>query len=195
MTKNDRAMSLLVFERITRGTGRFARNLPLLLPILLILSFVTLKAQTQTFTKDDLEYIVELPSPAWQAVQRLDVHNHVEFIYGDDYTNGYLRLRKKLLAAGTTPTDVFLNDEKWELQSLPGYIVCSDCKGEEFKGHLRGAAFSYEYVSAGRSMAGRIYYLQLDNRTFYVLHFTVTREKLQSLRGQMDFIARSFRLK
>ena len=44
-------------------------------------------------------------------------------------------------------------------------------------------------------MDGRIYYLQLDNRIFYALRFTVASEKLQSLRDQMDSIARSFRLK
>jgi hypothetical protein len=44
-------------------------------------------------------------------------------------------------------------------------------------------------------MDGRIYYLQLNTRTFYALHFTVAGDKLQSLRDQMDAIARSFRLK
>ena len=55
--KIDRAMSLLVLERIARETCRLARSL-LLFPILLILSFATITAQTQTFTKDDLEYIL-----------------------------------------------------------------------------------------------------------------------------------------
>lgn len=44
-------------------------------------------------------------------------------------------------------------------------------------------------------MEGRIYYLEVDKRTFYILHFTVASEKLASLLEQMDFIARSFRLK
>ena len=44
-------------------------------------------------------------------------------------------------------------------------------------------------------MDGRIYYLRLDSRTFYILHFTVASEKLLSLRDQMDSIAKSFRLK
>ena len=73
--------------------------------------------------------------------------------------------------------------------------VCSAGKGTEFSGQLKGTVFSYEFVSQGRNMDGRIYYLRLDRRTFYILHFTVASDKLQSLRDQMDSIARSFRLK
>ena len=68
-------------------------------------------------------------------------------------------------------------------------------KGADFNGQLKGTVFSYEYVNSGINMDGRIYYLQLDNRTVYALHFTVASDKLQSLRDQMDSIARSFRLK
>jgi hypothetical protein len=168
----------------------------ILITLLFVIPFsLTATAQTQTFTRDGLEYALDLPSPSWQPVSRLDVHEHVDFINGDDYSNGYLRLRKKFVGAGTSPENLFREDEKWELRRLPGYVVCSDGQGNEFVGQLRGAVFSYEYVKQGRNMDGRIYYLQLDNRTFYALHFTVASEKLQNLRDQMDSIARSFRLK
>jgi hypothetical protein len=156
---------------------------------------VSATAQTQTFTKDGLEYAIDFPSPSWGPISRVDVHEHFEFVNGDDYGNGYLRLRKKLVEAGTVAEEIFREDEKWELQRLPGYVVCSDGMGTLVEGHVRGTVFSYEYVNRGMSMDGRIYYLKLDNRTFYVLHFTVTSAKLRSLRGQMDSIARSFRLK
>jgi hypothetical protein len=123
------------------------------------------------------------------------VHKHVDFINGGDPSNGYLRLRKKFVPAGTRPEVMFREDEKWELERLPGYIVCSDCKGTDFSGHLKGTVFSYEYVNNGINMYGRIYYLQLDNRTYYLLHFTIASDKLESFRDQMDSIARSFRLK
>jgi hypothetical protein len=152
-------------------------------------------AQNQSFTRDGLDYALDLPSPLWRAVSRLDVHEHFEFTYGDDSSNGYLRLRKKRVVVGATPADLFHHDEKWELQSLPGYVACSTCTGENFDGNLQGASFSYEYTSGGRPMAGRIYYLRLDNRTFYALHFTVTADKLSRLRNDMDSIVRSFRLK
>jgi hypothetical protein len=152
-------------------------------------------AQTQSFTKDDLAYELVLPSSSWRAVLRLDVHDHMEFVYGDDYSNGYLRLRKKFVSAGTSAEDQFRHDEQWELRSLPGYVVCSAGRGTESEGHLRGIVFSYEFINKGRNMDGRIYYLQLDNRAFYVLHFTVASDKLRSLRSQMDSIVKSFRLK
>jgi len=152
-------------------------------------------SQTQTFTRQRLDYTLELPSPSWRAISRVDVHEHFEFVNGDDYSNGYLRLRKKVVAPGTRPEVLFREDEKWELRRLPGYIVCSDCKGTDFSGHLKGRVFSYEYVNRGMNMDGRIYYLQLDDRTFYALHFTVASDKLQGFRDQMDALARSFRLK
>lgn len=163
--------------------------------VVLLLTSLTAVAQTRSFTKNDLEFVMELPSPTWQPVSRFDVHEHVDFSYGADPANGYLHLRKKLVAARATPADLFRQDEKWELQSLPGYVSCSACTGEIFEGNLKGATFAYEYASGGRLMSGRIYYLQSDNRTFYALHFTADREKLGSLRNDMDAIARSFRLK
>ena len=175
------------------GVGAMRTTLAALLFIVSL--SMTSTAQTQTFTRSGLDYELDLPSSAWRAVSRLDVHDHMEFIYGDEPTNGYFRLRKKLVAAGTTTVDLFAHDEKWELQSLPGYVVCSDGRGTEIDGILKGTVFSYEYINKGRNMDGRIYYLQLDNRTFYALHFTVVSDKLQNLRDQMDSIARSFRLK
>ncbi|MCM3871994.1 MAG: hypothetical protein ND895_15020 [Pyrinomonadaceae bacterium] len=167
-----------------------------LIMFLFIISLtVTAIAQIQPFTKDELDYALDLPSPSWRAISRLDVHDHMEFVYGDDYSNGYLRLRKKFVSAGTGAEVQFRHDEQWELRSLPGYVVCSDGRGTEFEGHLRGTVFSYEYINRGRNMDGRIYYLQLDNRTFYVLHFTVASDKLRGLRSQMDSIVKSFRLK
>jgi len=170
-------------------------RLILTLLLLIVPLSIDATAQTQPFTRKGVEYALDLPSPSWRAVSRVDVHEHLEFVNGDDYSNGYLRLRKRLLTSDTTAEDLFNEAEKWELQKLPGYVVCSGGKGAEFNGQLKGTVFSYEFVNQGRNMDGRIYYLRLDSRTFYILHFTVASEKLPSLRDQMDSIARSFRLK
>ena len=168
----------------------------LTLMLLLIIPFsMNATAQTQTFTREGVEYVLDLPSPSWRAVSRVDVHEHLEFVNGDDYSNGYLRLRKKVVTPDATSEDIFREAERWELQRLPGYVVCSGGKGTEFIGQLKGTVFTYEFVNQGRNMDGRIYYLRLDSRTFYILHFTVTSEKLAGLRDQMDSVARSFRLK
>lgn len=156
---------------------------------------ITGTAQTQTFTREGIDYVLDLPSISWRPVSRLDVHEHMEFVNGDDYSDGYLRLRKRLVAAGTTADELFRHDEKWELQRLPGFVVCRNGNGSDLKGHLRARAFSYEFVSGGANMEGRIYYIQVDNRTYYILHFTVASKKFQGLAAQMDSIARSFRMK
>ena len=158
-------------------------------------SAVAVSAQTRTFTTNDIEYALELPSSNWQPVSRLDIHHHFEFVHRSDANEGYLRISKKLVKPGATAEELFRFDEVRELQHLSGYVVCGNCKGEEFAGYLIGLAFSYEYVNGGRLMAGRVYYLELNKRMFYVLHFTVAKNNLVSLRGDMEFIARSFRMK
>lgn len=163
--------------------------------VLLVTSSMIVAGQTRQFTRNGIEYVLELPSPAWQDVSRLDVHEHFEFINGNDPTNGYLGVRKIFVDQPTAISDLFRHEEKWELQRLPGYVICSECEGVKFEGRLSGAVFSYEYVVAGRTMYGRTYYLQVDQRTFYSLRFTVARDKLQAVRDQIDLIAQSFRLK
>ena len=168
----------------------------ILVALILIIPFsANAYAQTQTFTREGVEYVLDLPSPSWRAVSRVDVHEHLEFVNGEDYSKGYLRLRKKVVTTDTTSKDLFSEAEQWELQKLAGYVVCSGGKGTEFSGQLKGTVFSYEFVNQGRNMDGRIYYLRLDSRTFYILHFTVASKELASLRDQMDSIASSFRLK
>ena len=166
-----------------------------LMLLLIIPLSINATAQTQTFTREGVEYVLDLPSASWRAVSRVDVHEHLEFVNGDDYSNGYLRLRKKVVTPDATSEDLFREAEKWELQKLPGYVVCSGGKGTAFSGQLKGTVFSYEFVNQGRNMDGRIYYVRLDSHTFYILHFTVASEKLAGLRDQMDSVARSFRLK
>ncbi len=171
--------------------------MPTLLAALLFTIIVSMSAtaQTQTFGREGIEFTLELPSPAWRTISRLDVHDHVEFVNGNDYSDGHLRLRKRLVAGGTTADDLFRYDEKWKLQRLPGYIVCRNGNSSDLGGHFKGKAFSYEYVHEGKNMDGRIYYLQVDSITFYVLHFTIASDKFQGLREQTDAVARSFRLR
>lgn len=160
--------------------------------LLLLANAPAFPAQTQRFTRDDIEYVLDLPSPAWRFFARVDVHSHFEFVNGDDPSNGYLQLRKIAVAQPTTTAELFRHDETWT-QQLPGYVVCSD--GVSFKGQLSGQFFTYEYVRYGKTIYARIYYLEIDKHTFYSLKFTVARDKLQLIQEQMDFIAGSFHVK
>ena len=146
----------------------------------------------QKYTNERLEYVLELPNAKWRALTRPDsVHNHTEFIYGDR-SDGLLRIRKEVVDAGTTAADLARRDHDLKFRFQPGYV---ESKEERFVGRINGVTSSYEYTGSGKAMIGRVYYLQADNRTIYVLHFTGTRDKLPLLRSQTDGIARSFQLK
>jgi hypothetical protein len=149
-------------------------------------------AQSQTFTSENVDYTLELPSPTWRVVQEADsVHQHTEFIYGDR-NDGHLKIRKEVVDEGTTAEDLARRDQEQKLRFIPGYV---DGKQERFAGRLNGVTISYEFTSGGKAMAGRIYYLQADNRTIYTLRFTALRDKLSRIRNQTDAIARSFQTK
>lgn len=164
------------------------------LSVIVALALTTI-GQTQTFSRPGVEFVLDFPSASWRAVKRADVHEHVEFINGTDGRDGYLRVRKVLAAPGTTAAVLFAEDEKWDLSRLSGYVVCTGGKGTDFSGRLKGTWYSYEFVKNGTNMDGRLYYLQVDNRMFYVLNFTVASDKLSRLVPEMESITRSFRLK
>lgn len=166
----------------------------LVVAIMLCLTPLGAAAQAVTFGREGVEYTLDLPSSRWRAVRRVDVHEHYDFVNGGDYADGYLRVRKNLVEAGTTARDLYLGDEA-DLKLLPGFVACGSCEGETFSGALSGEVFTYEYTRGGRLIAGRIYYLQVDARAYYTLHYTCDRKKLAEALPEADSIARSFRLK
>jgi hypothetical protein len=160
--------------------------------ITLLVIASSLEAQSQVFTTDKLEYAIELPSPTWRVISEPDaVHDHTEFVNGDRL-EGYLQIRKQVIDANTTLSELARRDQDQSLRYLPGFV---DGKEEKFSARLNGVTASYEFVKNAKSMMGRIYYLQADNRTVYALRFTGLRDKLARIRNQTDLIARSFRLK
>jgi hypothetical protein len=169
------------------------RRLTIFLTLACIYTLAALSAQAQVaFADESVEYTLELPSQTWRVVAKPDgIHQHAEFIYGDR-NDGYLQIRKEVVDAGTTPSDVARRDEDQKLRFQPGFVAG---KEEKFAGRLNGITVSYEFTNAGKAMSGRIYYLQADNRTIYALRFTGLRDRLGRIRNQTDLIARSFRLK
>ena len=146
----------------------------------------------QVFTNDKIDYILELPSTTWRIISEPDAaHEHVEFVYGDRL-DGYLQIRKEVVDAGTTPSDLARRDRDQKLRYLPGFV---EGKEETFSGRLNGVTVSYEFIKTAKPMVGRIYYLQADNRTIYTLRFTGLRDKLARIRNQTDLIARTFKFK
>jgi hypothetical protein len=149
-------------------------------------------AAQESYTSDQGDYTIELPSSLWRAITEPDAaHEHAEFVYGDRL-DGYLQIRKEVVDAGATPSDLARRDMEQKLRFLPGFI---EGKEEKFSGRLNGVTVSYEFIKNAKPMVGRIYYLQGDNRTIYALRFSGLRDKLARIRNQTDFIARSFKLK
>jgi hypothetical protein len=146
----------------------------------------------QTYTHDKVEYSFDLPSSNWRVILEPDAaHEHPEFVYGDRL-DGYLTVRKEVVDAGITASQLARRDQDLKLRFLPGFV---EGKEETFNGRVDGVTISYEFTRTGKVMLGRTYYLQVDNRTIYALRFTGLREKLSRIRNQTDLIARTFKLK
>lgn len=158
----------------------------------LIVLLVQVVAAQQTYTHEQVDYTFELPSTMWRAILEPDAaHEHPEFVYGDRL-DGHLTIRKEIVDAGTSASQLAQRDADQKLRFLPGFV---QGKEEPFKGRLEGVTLSYEYVRSGKPMLGRTYYLQVDNRTIYALRFTGLKDKLSRIRNQSDLIARTFKLK
>lgn len=146
----------------------------------------------QVYTNESIDYALELPNATWRTVPRSDiVHQMVEFIY-QDRSDALLRVRKEVVSDDAKPAALAERDRenKWRYQN--GFV---EGKTDNFAGRLSGISAAYEYTAAGKPMTARVYYLQADPRTVYVLHFTGRRETLLQLRAQTDSIARSFKIK
>jgi hypothetical protein len=169
------------------------RRLKIFFSLLMLVLATTIAATAQeSFTSDKVDYALELPSATWRVSAEPDnMRPHMEFIYGDR-NDGHLRIRKEIVDAGTSASDLAQRDQDQKLRFMTGYV---DGKEEKFAGRLGGVVLSFEYTSGGKAMAGLTYYLQADNRTIYTLRFTGLRNKLGVIRNQTDMIARSFRIK
>lgn len=167
------------------------RSIAVFVLVLVGLMGSTVLAQ-QLYTSDKVDYSFDLPSSTWRVIAEPDAaHEHTEFVYGDRL-EGYLQIRKEVVDAATTPSDVARRDLDQKLRFLPGFV---EGKQDPFNGRLDGVTVSYEFIKNAKPMVGRVYYLQADNRTIYALRFSGLRDKLSRIRNQTDLIARSFKVK
>lgn len=165
----------------------------LILALALACGAAAAAAQEGAYVGGNDDYTLELPSQSWKASPRSDsVHQHTEFINNGDRSDGYLRVRKDVLDPNTSLSEAARREADLKLRYLSGFV---GGKEERFAGNLSGIVYAYEYTSAGKPMAGRIYFLRADDRALYLLHFTGRSERLLRIRNQTDAIARSFKLK
>ncbi len=93
--------------------------------MLLVIGFSTAWSQ-QPYTNDKVEYTLELPSSAWRVISEADAaHEHTEFVYGDRL-EGYLQIRKEVVDAGTTASELSRRDQDQKFAFLPGFVVQAD---------------------------------------------------------------------
>jgi len=149
-------------------------------------------AQTrgEVFEDPEGKYSLVLP-PGWQAITSRDGlgRTQVDIVYRVR-EDGALKIRRVAVEPGTKVLDHARRDEEQSLRFQPGYSKGSI---ENFGTGVSAALVSYDFTTAGRPMVGRNYYLQVDDRTVYVLRFTGNRNTLGPLRNQTDAMARSFK--
>ena len=147
--------------------------------------------QTRRYTDQTLQYALDLPSPDWNIISGVGITGEsTEFSYGKGLV--LLRVRRELKDADVSTAEVVQRQQQFDRVSLAGYV-----KGEieSFAGRLSGTRYPYEYISAGKRVRKITYYLQANNRVIYRIEFTGPAEELSDVTNDIEFIARSFRLK
>lgn len=145
-------------------------------------------AQDTSFSDPSVDYTFEVPDERWKmTVKPSATKPNVEYVFVDR-NDGHLEVRRVPVSKDAILGDI-VRDEEQKLQFLPGYVSGRD---ENFAGRLRGSIFNFEFVRAGRPMAGRFYFLRANDTTIYILRFMGYRDKLKSIRNQTDSIARTF---
>lgn len=160
--------------------------------IFAILFSSTVVGQTRTYTDEDLNYVLVLPSAQWRTINVPGIINDsTEFRYDNNGTV-QLRIRRELVSADVALADLIERQQILQRSSLPGYVKE---QVEPVAGRLNGVRYAYEYVANGKPTARVIYYLEANNRVVYKLEFAGAPDLLRTLSEQTNFIARNFRLK
>ena len=172
-------------------TMKVTRISILFLAVCGIMSVVQAFGQTVLFSDPSVDYTFDVPDDRWKMTVKPSVARpNVEYVFGDR-NDGHLEVRRIPVAKDAVLGDIVRVEEQ-KLQFLPGYVAGRD---ESFSGRLRGSIFNFEFVRAGRPMAGRFYFLRANDTTLYVLRFTGYRDKLRSIRNQTDSMGRTFDVK
>ena len=162
------------------------------LSVLIFLSAASALAQGWSFSDPNVDYSFDLPDAKWRmTVKPNATSTKTELVYGDR-RDGLFEVRQTPVDRDAAMTDIINDDEQKHRQFLQGYV---GGKVEQFSGRLRGAVANFEYVSGGRNMSGRYYFLRAGDTRFFVLRFSAPKDNLRTLRVQTDQIARTFQIK
>lgn len=163
----------------------------ILLAAVVFLTALPAAAQGDMFSDPAVDYSFSIPEAKWKMTAKPSATNpNVGYVYGDRL-DGHLEVRKLVVPQDSIMTDIIQKEEQ-KMQFRDGFVAG---KEETFAGRLRGTVYNFEYVSAGRNMSGRFYFLKANDTTIYVLRFVGQKDSLRSIRNQTDQIARSFSVK
>src|SRR4029450_2565267 len=111
-----------------------------ILALLFICAAFSVSSAQVVYSSDKVDYTLELPSATWRVISEPDAaHEHSEFVYGDRL-DGYLQIRKEVVEAGTTSSELARRDQDEKLRFLPGFV---EGKEEKFSGRFEGGAPFY----------------------------------------------------
>jgi hypothetical protein len=145
---------------------------------------------SEVFADPEGKYSLTL-ARGWSAVVSRDPlgRSDVKVVYNIN-EHGTLKIRRVTVEEGTEPLVYAKSDEEKTLRFHPGY----DKGGiEPFRGGVDGALVSFDFMTGGKPMLGRVYYLRVNPTTIYVLRYTGLRNILGPIRNQTDQMARSFK--
>lgn len=166
--------------------------LSVLLAAAVIGSFAAGAGAQTIFSDPHAEYTFSIPDTPWKMTSKPSATSpSVEYVYGDR-GDGLFEVRRVTVARDRVLTDLIHQDEEVKLGFRPGFIAGRE---ENFSGKIRGAVYNFEYVAAGKAMAGRYYFLRANDTTVYLLKFSGPKDTIRSIRPQIDSIARTFAVK
>ena len=145
-----------------------------------------------TFGDPNAEYTFSIPDDKWKVTGKPTAAlSNMDMVWGDR-ADGAMEVRKLTVPRDQTITQLMHGSEENKYSFLRGFVSGKD---ETFSGKLRGGVFNFEYVAAGKVMAGRNYYLRANDTTVYLLKFSGPKDNIRSLRNQADTMARTFGIK
>ncbi len=158
---------------------------------LCLLPAVSAFGQT-TFSDPNAEYTFSIPDEKWKVTGKPTAAlSNMDMVWGDR-ADGAMEVRKLTVPKDQTLTQLMHGTEENKYSFLRGFVAGKD---ETFAGKLRGGVFNFEYVAAGKAMAGRNYYLRASDTTVYLLKFSGPKGNIHALRNQADVMARTFGVK
>ena len=168
------------------------KKLAVLLAVALSVLYALPASAQNTYSDPNADYTFSIPDDKWKVTGKPTAAlPNMDMVWGDR-SEGSMEVRKLTVPKDQTLVQLMHGSEENKYSFLRGFVAGKD---ETFSGKLRGSVFNYEYVAAGKAMAGRNYYMRANETTVYLLKFFGPKDNIRGVRNQADIIARTFGVK